>query len=119
MAEAEEMALAFQEFKIEADTTRSKAQRNKKNREKEEDEDAPNKQEPLCFCAVCSYAFEGREELKEHLNVHRADRNKIKGEFQRIKSTYDAQTAGRAAQYNYKLALARVTMLENYRVRLR
>lgn len=97
----EELTTILQDMKITESTTRSAAKRNVPA-------DTPHR------CIICFYEFEGPQ-MKEHLKTkHRAQSKEITKEFKEMREILNKDPGNAMNKRNYKLALAKVTLLKKY-----
>jgi hypothetical protein len=105
MAEDNNFDELFSRLHINDGTTRSSASRSKRAN-------------GVFFCAVCFRAFDERNDLKAHVRrVHKSDHEAVKTEYKDAKDDAAARPNSEAAKHNLRLALTRLTMLENFRGR--
>lgn len=87
---------------ITAETSRSQAKK--------------NKPENLHCCLTCFNRYHDKNKLITHLKeeVHRADRQRIKEEFQAKKILKENNPGHQIHEEHYKFALAQITLLERF-----
>jgi gas vesicle protein len=98
----EQLTELFDTLEIAADTSRSKA---KKNKEKSD----------MHMCIVCFQRTHTHQDLVKHLRKkHKAKASEIKEEFQEAKAALRNNPDSEVEQHNYRLALAKLSFLEKY-----
>lgn len=103
----------FSKLEITASTSRARAHRFKEKENLKGDG-------ILHFCAFCLEMCASHADLKKHFTKkkqHRVDKNEVKDDFQDAKKALDNNTdptQNVRLEWNYKLHLAKVTMLERF-----
>lgn len=98
----EQITELLDRLEISADTSRSKAKKNKENSD-------------LHVCIVCFQRTHTHQDLVKHLREkHKAKASEIKEEFQEAKAAFKENPDGEVERHNKRLALGKISFLEKY-----
>jgi hypothetical protein len=99
--EVESLTSVFADLNIDANTSRHAATK--------------NKPQDLHRCLLCLYRFHNANLFKKHLkDVHRAQSQQITQEYKDAKKSRDENPDDEIYQENFRIALAKVTLLEKF-----
>ena len=101
MTEENSLTFIFENLGITDDSTRSSAKKSKAKSDVHQ-------------CAVCFFLFETHKKMGTHLKKHKAEAKQIKLDFDEAKKAFSNNHEDKIAAFNYRIALAKVTVLENF-----